>query len=313
MINEECESILAHLMFHRSLIEDEDDEAKGERLENYVEMVEQIQKGLHLISDDSFERSVSLAFEFVIQNRLNPWEIDLLEFCKMYLGKVRKTEEINLLVAGKLIYMAWEILRLQTEDLLVRVDEPEKVENFFESWDTEAITMLADFDEPAPAISIMQGALELNEAVRRPISQRQVSLLELLDAFEEAKKEADVREEIAKYLEKYRHREFDDKAHNDTLEEDIAETWKRIMSLGSGSIALSDLYREDKEDRVAVFLSILFLTKMEKIILHQKKPPYGEIFVELSSPVETVTVQNDESVIDLSSLGGEIEDSTVVK
>jgi segregation and condensation protein A len=315
MINPECESILGHLMFHRSLIEDKDDAAKQGRLEHYVSMVEGMQEGTYLISHDPFERSVSMAFELVIKNQLNPWEIDLIEFSKMYMQRVRKTEDVNLLVAGKLVYMAWEIFRLQTEDLLVRVDEPEMNENAFDTWDTDAIELYANIDEPGSAITIMQGALELNSATRRGSSQRHVSLLELLDAFEEAKHEADVREEISKYLEKYKPKEFDDKAHRDTLEQDIAATWARIQNLGAGAIPLADLGQGNKEEQIAVFMSILFLSNMEKIVIWQDKPPFGEIFVEIASPLSIASVKDDGTMIDLSEItkSESSNGSTVVK
>ena len=315
MINPECESILGHLMFHRSLIEDKDDAAKQGRLEHYVSMVEEMQEGTYLISHDPFERSVSMAFELVIKNQLNPWEIDLIEFSKMYMQRVRKTEDVNLLVAGKLVYMAWEIFRLQTEDLLVRIDEPEVNENLFDTWDTDAIELYANIDEPGSAITIMQGALELNSADRRRSSQRHVSLLELLDAFEEAKHEADVREEISKYLEKYKPKEFDDKAHRDTLERDIAETWARIQNLGAGAIPLSDLGQGSKEDQIAVFMSILFLSSMEKIVIWQDKPPFGEIFVEIAAPLSIASVKDDGTMIDLREItkSESANGSTVVK
>lgn len=315
MINPEAESILGHLMFHRSIIEDKDDAAKQARLEHYVNMVEEMQEGTYLISRDPFERSVSMAFELVIKNQLNPWEIDLIEFSKMYLQRVRKTEEVNLLVAGKLVYMAWEIFKLQTEDLLVRVDEPDMNENFFDSWDTGAIELYSTIDEPGSAVTIMQGALELNSATRRRSSQRHVSLLELLDAFEEAKHEADVREEISKYLEKYKPKEFDDKAHRDTLEQDIAETWARIQGLGAGAIPLGDLAQGSKEDKVAVFMSVLFLSNMEKISIWQEKPPFGEIFVEIAAPLSIASVKDDGTMIDLTEITKteSAKGSTVVK
>lgn len=302
MMNPEAEQILSHLMFHRSLIDDTSDDSKRERLENYVKMVEQMQQGIYLISNDPFERSVSMAFELVIKNQLNPWEIDLMEFSKMYLQKVRKAEDVNLLVAGKLVYMAWNIFRMQTEDLLVRVDEPEINENYFDSWDTDAIELYSKIDEPGSAITIMQGALELNSAARRPSSQRHVSLLELLDAFEEAKHEADVREEISKYLDKYKPKEFDDKAHKDTLEQDITGTWRRIQELGAGAIPFADLAHGTREERIGVFIGILFLQHMEKIVIWQDKPPFGEIFVEIAAPRNIASVRDDGTIIDLTAV-----------
>lgn len=317
MLNDECESILSHLLFHRSLIDDSNDDSKVQRLEIYMKMVEEMQQGVYPLSDDPFERSVSISFELVIKNRLNPWEIDLLEFSKMYLQRVRKSDDVNLIVAGKLILMAWEVFRLQTEDLLGRADEPEQVENFFETWDTDAIELYSSIEEPAPAMSIMHGDLELSEALRRPPSKRQVSLVELLDAFEEAKQEADIRAEIAKYMEKYRPKHFNDNAHKDTLEQDIAETWERITKLGTGPIALTDLCMGGLVDAVAVFVSVLFLANMERIELWQEKPPHGEIFVEIIAVKNIASVRDTGEVIDLTvctaAADGEERSPSVVK
>ena len=302
MMNAECEQILGHLMFHRSLIGEKDDDAKSAQLGEYVKMVEQMQQGIYLMSEDPFERSVSMAFELVIKNQLNPWEIDLIEFSKMYMQKVRKTEEVNLLVAGKIVFMAWNIFRLQTEDLLGRVDEPEVSENFFDSWNTDSVELYSTIESPAAAVTIMQGSVELSSAARRPSSQRHVSLFELLDAFEEAKHEADVKAEISKYLDKYKHKEFDDKAHRDTLEQDIADTWERIQEIGAGAIPFSDIAQGDKDRRVGVFMSILFLSNMEKVVLWQDKLPYGEVFIEIAAAKNIASVRDDGTIIDLTSV-----------
>lgn len=314
MISQECEAILSHLMFHRSLIDDAEND-RSQKLEKYVKMVEEMRDGIYPISSDPFERSVSIAFELVIKNKMNPWEIDLIEFSKMYLQRVRKSEDINLIVAGRLILMAWSVFRMQTEDLLVRMDEPEQNENFFEDWDTEAIQLYSGIDEPAALVEIMQDGVELTEAARRPGSKRQVALVELLEAFEEAKKEVEVRAEIAKYLEKYRPKEFDDQAHKDTLEQDIAETWNRILAIGPGSIPFIDITRGGKEDAVAVFMSILFLASMNKITIWQDKPPFGEIFIEIVDKKSIASIRTEEEIIDLTSVTSteSTNGSTVVK
>ncbi|MDH4123076.1 MAG: hypothetical protein OEV21_03215 [Thermoplasmata archaeon] len=316
MINPECESILGHLMFHRALIDDSEETDKGDRLEKYVKMVEEMKKGIHTISSDPFERSVSIAFELVVGNKMNPWEIDLIEFSKMYLQKVKKTEDINLLVAGRLVLMAWEIFRMQTEDLLIRVDKPDTMENYFDGWDTDAIQLYSEIGQPSGAIEIMNGGIQLTEAARRAPTERQVSLVELLDAFEEAKHEVAVRAEISKYLQKYKPKDFDDGAHKDTLEQDITSTWERILQIGPGSIPLIDLTHGGIEDTVAVFVSILFLANMGKISVWQEKPPYGEIFVEIADKKNIASIRaTDEDIIDLTAITSteSTNGSTVVK
>jgi segregation and condensation protein A len=276
----ECGQLLDHLMFQKSLIDDED-VTRYDRLTNYVKMVDGVQHGTLVPSEDPFERSVALVFELVVQQRFDPWDINLIEFSKMYLSRVKKAHEINLIIAGKLVYMAYEILRMQTEQALARADRPEQVEMMFDGWDPEGFDLFVDpFELGAGEAMLHTDDAPINEKIRRK-SDRPVTLIDLLDAFEEAKKESDIRQELSKFLQKYKRPEFDDKAHKESLEDDIAQVWERILKVGSGPIAMTDLFNGTKEDRITVFVAALFLAQMGKISLWQKKAPYGEIFLEV--------------------------------
>ena len=280
----ECTDVLNHLMFQKAIIEDDSAADRETKLEGYLRMVEEMHRGTMAPSDDPFERSVAIVFELVVNNRLNPWDINLIEFSKMYLARVRKANDLNLIIAGKLVYMAWEILKLQTEQLLQRVDRPEQVEMMFDGWDPDNLDIFVDpFDMGSGEVLLHTQDNPIQEKVRRR-SERPVTLIDLLDAFEEAKKEADIRQELSKFMEKYKRPEFDDKSHKESLEEDIAGVWERIQRCGQGSVAIADLYEGGKEDRVKVFVSILFLARMGKLHIWQEKPPFGEIFLEVKVP-----------------------------
>ncbi len=305
----ECGDVLNHLMFHKSIIEDDAAPTREGRIEHYLKIVEEMQRGTLSASDDPFERSVATVFELVVNQQMNPWDINLIEFSKMYLARVRKASELNLIIAGKIVYMAWEILKLQSEQVLQRVDRPEQVEMMFDGWNPDNLDIFVDpFELGTGEMLLHTEELPIDEKVRRK-AERPVTLIDLLDAFEEAKKESDIRQELSKFMQKYRRPEFDDKAHKENLEEDIALVWERIQKCGQGSVPITDLYATGKEDRVKVFISILFLARMGKIQIWQEKLPYGEIFMELKVPWDIAQLEDATMV----TATAKIEEAPVVK
>ena len=275
-------SVINHLMFQKSIIYDDEDVQT--KMDRYVRIAEELQSGTLVPSEDPFERSVAQVFELVVQQQFNPWDINLIEFSKTYMAKVRKAPEVNLIVAGKIVYMAWEILRLQSDVAVSRADRPETCELAFEGLDPTGFDLFVDpFELGGGEALLYNEETPIDERIRRR-SERAVTLVDLLDAFEEAKKESDIRKELSKFMQKYRRPDFDDKTHKESLEEDIASVWERIQRFGSGPIAASDLCLAGKEDRVTVFVSMLFLAKMGKVHIWQEKPPFGEIFLEVKLP-----------------------------
>jgi segregation and condensation protein A len=292
----ETQDVLNHLMFQKSIIEDDAASNRETRLEGYIKMVNDMGRGTQVPSDDPFEKGVGMVFELVVEQKLNPWDINLIEFSKMYLSRVKKATELNLIVAGKLVYMAWEILKMQSEQVLVRVDRPEQVEMMFEGWDTEHLDLFVDpFELGSGEALLHTEESPINEKVRRR-ADRPVTLIDLLDAFEEAKKESDIRQELTKFMQKYKRPDFDDKAHKESLEDDIAVIWERIQKFGNGAVALSDLYNGTKEDRVTAFVSILFLARMGKLSVWQEKIPFGEIFLEVKVPWDIAQLEDASAV-----------------
>jgi len=304
----ECTDVLGHLMFHKAIIEDDAAHDRETKIEGYLRMVNEMQKGTLTKSEDPFERSVAVVFELVVNSKMNPWDINLIEFSKMYMSRVRKANDINLIVAGKLVYMAWEILKLQTEQVLQRVDRPEQVEMLFDGWDPDHLDLFVDpFELGAGEVLLRTDETPIDEKVRRK-AERPVTLIDLLDAFEEAKKESDIRQELSKFMEKYKRPEFEDKSHKESLEDDIAEVWERIQMCGQGSVPIADLYNGGKEDRIKVFVSILFLARMGKLQVWQEKMPYGEIFLEVKVPWDIAQIEDATAL-----MPAKIEEAPVVK
>jgi segregation and condensation protein A len=61
----------------KAIIDEKDDAA---RINQYVDMAQKSNEGEFISIDNPFDRSIAIAFELVIKNQLNPWDIDLVSF-----------------------------------------------------------------------------------------------------------------------------------------------------------------------------------------------------------------------------------------
>ena len=89
--------------------------------------------------------------------------------------------------------------------------------------------------------------VDLTEAVRHQ-STRPVSLVELLDAFEEAKRDAEIqahRQKVREAAEAHQ-REVRRQGPQRGPEKDVAETWDRILKCGNGPICIEDLFNGEQ-------------------------------------------------------------------
>lgn len=274
----QTEAILNHLLFHKSII---DEERSAERINHYMGMVEDLSEGVHITIKNPFEKSIAIAFELVMEQHLDPWDLDLIEFSKMYLRKVKDQREIDFVTAGKLIFMAWSILKMQSAAILASA-EPQQPQQDMESWSPADLDLYRSPEEFDYTTTVMNSSEPpLQEMVWRE-SSRPVTLIELVEAFEEARKDAELRMKLA---EQRRNRykvdmDFGSKVHREDLGEDICLTWKRILAHDGRPIPFSQISNGCREDIVTVLMSILFLAQMEKVKIWQKKMPEGEIYIQ---------------------------------
>lgn len=276
--------VINHLLFHKALIDEKDDATKINR---YIDMLQKTDEGEHISIEDPFERSIAIAFELVIQQHLNPWDIDLVNFSTMYLKRA-KQEKIDLITAGRIIYMAWKVLKLQSNDLVVSMEtQKEKYEPF--GWGDIPAEMWLTKDDAYSYTNLVMNMPEspLEEPIRRN-AKRKVTLIELLNAFDQARKES----EEFQILDQQRQEERDrltllarsrmkGTAIEDHLEEDVETIWKRIKELSKKTMTLTEICEKDSRDEVIkVLISILFLAYDNKILVYQKEFPYGKIFIK---------------------------------
>jgi segregation and condensation protein A len=286
------ESVMRFLKFHKAIIRDD---GTDEKLNYYIELVEQLDKGMHLGITDPFERAIALLFELAVEQEVDPWDIDLVQFSADYIQRVRAQDLLDLITAGQLIYMAWHILKLQSAGAVERAQRSGS-----ESSDDADGEVTDDMLEgPAGDWYVDDTAYDYTTAVLRrakpPIEEmvwrkgkRRVSLLELAQAFEAAKKDVELHRAIAEKRKalraqyKLQRDMIGTKVRKEELIEDIRTTWARISKYDGYPIPFSNLHERSRDNFIRTLRSILFLAdyRDKKIDIWQDDFPYGEIYIK---------------------------------
>ena len=267
-----------------------------------------LEEAEHQFLIDPFDRSVALVFQLFNSSDLDPWDVDLSSFLEMFNERIKNAENIDLPTCGKLVRMAWSILRNQASSLIERQEralqyDDEEVWDFEGGWETEfddedynfSLGILSGAaDETLP--SIFEGRIHRDES-------RPVTLVELLMGLQSAGKLAEeqrLREKIASERRESNERaraRFGGSLHVENLENDLKRTWdalKNNTSKTSQSVELreivstlnktslqSGLSEEEAkaEAQVTALVSALFLTNRGYVDISQEEGRDGKIIL----------------------------------
>ena len=289
----------------------EADSKEASRYANRLVEIAHVEDSEHAGLVDPFDRSVAIVFELFRDEDLDPWNVDLSQFLKLFGERIKKdSKKVDLPACGRLIRLAWEVLHGQAADLLDRTlrDNEEDDEDMFIDWGWE---MEYDDDEFSFTTNVLTGSAEpqlpslFNERIRRD-EGRQVTLGELLSALKDACDDADE----LKLREENRIRHAEDvktalsnvgaRMHDEDLDGDIQSCWQamKMVALENGrklgdeipleeviSQLRDDLLHEyglevdglDGEANVTAFISTLFLTHRGFADVRQKVVPNGQM------------------------------------
>jgi segregation and condensation protein A len=279
---EAAEKVLRYLVFHRSLLGDGADTSA--LLERYLTLVQNLKEGVHVVIPDPFQKAIALLFELVMQEEFDPWEIDLVKFTQSYLERVREDGAINFAIAGRLVYMAWSILYLQSEAVLRNRQSMEPGPTA-PTPDDGGLALADDGYLPllqtSAAVDVTTAVLgsadppPLLEMVRHP-ETRPVSLLELVRAFGEA--EADARkslriQELRERLREEQRAPPEVLVHGDVPERDLVDAWEATSRHPVGEpFPFLELWNplSGRDRLVALFLATLFLAREKAVELRQE-------------------------------------------
>jgi len=268
METEKMEDMHQHLLFHKALI---DDNVGSEKIDKYISVLRD--SGPTETMNDPVDESIRSAFSLVLEHDMDPWCINIVEFARMYASKKVRTA-VDLIVAGKLIHMAWKILKLQSA---VTLEEGERGDQFEDE-------SFFDFDMNAmyEPEKLYVPDVEFREAIRRN-AVRPITMVELLDAFEEAREEMEVHmaREAARLELIAKQPRFNNKAHLEDDAKEYERVLEKIMNLGTGPIPIRDLYVNNIKANITTIVGILFWVREGKLTIWQESMPYGEIYVEI--------------------------------
>ena len=274
-------------------------------LDRLVELAT-LEQAEHQFLIDPFDRSVALVLQLFQSSDLDPWDVDLSSFLVMFNERIKESENIDLPTCGRLVRMAWCILRGQASTLLERQErafdfEEEDVWEFDGGWESEFDDADYNFsvgvltgaaDEALP--QMFEGRIHRDES--RPVTLGEL-LLGLQDAGRLAAEQR-LREEIAKERREANARareRFSGSLHVEDLEGDLQRTWESLKARSKGAgkpIVLQDLVHDissksmksgiDKEEaeaeaQVTALVSALFLTNRGYVDLKQEKGRNGKI------------------------------------
>lgn len=294
----QASKVVQHLMFHKSIADHDDD---ASRVTDYIQMVVQNEDGEHVSIRDDFHKHLAIAFELVIHEHLDPWDIDLSKFAQLYLVEA-KERGVDLVTAGRIILMAWTVLRLQSDGLAERAQKLEEQEEEEWGWDD-----LPDFSWSDDEWDYTE---RINQAPKAPIDEkirhkgdRKVTLMELLNALEEVHVEAQDRLVLNETKRKARlsmKRKMRGRVggmmHKEDLDAEIAETWQRILDHPNHPIPFSELHERDRVDLVQTFTCLLFLVKNGRVTVTQEDFPRGEIWVTPNLDEAAAIIEEDMEV-----------------
>ena len=229
-----------------------------------------VEEAEHQFLIDPFDRSVALVFQMFHNSDLDPWDVDLTVFLELFNQRINDSEDIDLPTCGRLVRMAWSILRGQASTLLERQeqslieDEVEEIWDVDDSWETEFSDEEYNF-----SVGVLTGAASdvlpsMFEGRIHREEGRPVTLGELLMGLQDAgrlSEEQKMREQIAKERreanEKARAR-FGGSLHVENLEDDLKRTWDALRSRtlkDKESTDLSDIIEVLKKNSIESGLS----------------------------------------------------------
>ena len=318
------------------LMSQEEEISEAERYADRIMRIAQEDSAEHQVLSDPFDRSVALVLSLVKEEGMDPWNIDLSAFLKLFTQRVRKESAgLDLPACGRLIRMSWEVLTQQASTLFDRVIamDMEDEEEFFDfGWEAEY-----DDEEFIFTSSVLEGNADqhlpalFGERMRRD-EGRPSTLGELLSALKDACDEA----EILKAKEEYRKAHAEElksmldnvgsRMHNEDMEGDIRRCWtamrKVTKELGETKVSVEDVTNElekilietygeipegyDVESKITSFVAGLFLTHRGYAWISQDGPddpimledrwPDASTFDEVTVLAEKLMEEDSESI-----------------
>jgi len=215
-----------------------------------------------------------IIYDLIKSERMDPWNIDVSKLSIKYLEIVRKLQETNFFISGKVVLASAILLKIKSNKLLT-----ENIANFD--------NQLYSQDEEEHIEQLDEEAYNKDNSprltIKTPIARkRRVSINDLVDALEKAL-EVDNRRKL-------RRRDFfpEEELSMPVKKVDIGKKIKEVYSnitkyfnIKKSDLTFTSLLPSgSKEDKVYTFIPLLHLENQKKVNMSQKDS-FEEIYIAL--------------------------------
>ena len=227
---------------------------------------------------------MDILLEMVKKNKLDPWNIDIVDLADKYFAKTIELKQNNLHVTGRVILFACILLRLKSDIL--------------EGYDPFNTGVDEFIDEPIdetfePEEFNTNNVISIDEVLKRRTSvrlnhKRNVTLNELikhLKFYEKLDKKQNLKNALRRHVN--RHSEYADFTPDDII--DLAQDDAIEQNVGMLRNVLTKMFVTEEKiemkelntlglDKISVYLALLFLSARDKIELMQEEF-YSDLYI----------------------------------
>jgi len=217
----------------------------------------------------------SILLDLIKSEQMNPWNIDISVLSQRYIKSVRKMQEANFLISGKILLACALLLKIKSNKLV-----NEEIYNFDSQLfrQDETFEELEQLFDHAPAPEYDKPRLTIKTPMPR---KRKVTLQDLMNALQKAlevEKKRNIKRELFNSIKV----EIPQKKID--ISELIANVYNKIIDYfktKKEKLTFTKLVNsEKKEDKVYTFIPLLHLDNQEKVTISQDEP-FGEINIEI--------------------------------
>lgn len=239
-----------------------------------------------------FEGPLDLLLHLIKKNKLDIYDIPIVEITEQYLAYLAQWDQLNMEVASEFIVMAATLINLKAKKLLPSAEQEEEEEEDAEAnlvrrllvyqQYKEASAKLLQSQRPADRLVFLRDAEEIRG--QRPLPSvpdllKDVSLEEMRDlcALLLKNQKESIDEQRASF--KAVHREIY------RVADKISQLREKMTK--ENSVSFFDLRRssDSKEESITYFMAMLELSRMNEVVLRQKKP-FEDIVAEKKTTEE---------------------------
>jgi len=238
------------------------------------------EKVYNLVMDDDEVSWQSIIYELINKGDINPWNVDVSLLTQKYIEEIKKLQELDFRLSGKVLLAAAFLLKIKSKRLMG--EDLENLDRLFSQTEEEESL----FEDDLLPQKREQEKYNLIPNTPQP-RKRKVSIYDLVNALEQA---LDVKRRRVMASIPPTNLEIPEKRAD--ISDMIKDIYQKIRSYfysgAKGRLTFSQLIPDDtREGKVYTFIPLLHLTNQRKVDLEQYQH-FGDIEIMLNKNKEEI-------------------------